>query len=142
MALKQGDKVKVEYKGTLDDGTVFDSSEIQGKPLEIEIGSGQIIPGFENALMDMDKDDEKDVTLKPEEAYGQPNEQLVQEIPKQGLKSDQEPQKGMSIMAQTPDGKKVPGKITDVTDSAIKVDFNHPLAGQTLHFKIKLAEVS
>ena len=76
MPVKNGDKIKVEYQGTLDDGTLFDSSESHGGPLEIEIGAGQIIPGFENAVIGMEKGEEKEIKLQPQEAYGEHNPDL------------------------------------------------------------------
>ena len=85
MAIKKGDKVKIEYTGTLDDGTVFDSSEKHGKPLEFEVGSGQVIKGFDNAVIGMKKGQEKEFKLKPEEAYGEPNPNLIRKIPKEQI---------------------------------------------------------
>ncbi|MCK5373322.1 MAG: FKBP-type peptidyl-prolyl cis-trans isomerase, partial [Candidatus Aenigmarchaeota archaeon] len=85
MPVKKGDKVKVEYTGTLEDGTVFDSSEKHGEPLEFEVGAGQMIKGFDDAVVDMEKGDEKEITLKPADAYGDPNPQLIQKVPKDKL---------------------------------------------------------
>ncbi|MBW2991235.1 peptidylprolyl isomerase [Candidatus Woesearchaeota archaeon] len=142
MTLKNGDKVKVEYTGSLEDGTVFDSSEKHGKPLEFEIGKGMIIPGFEKALMDMKKGDEKEITLKPSEAYGDPNPELVKKIPKDQLPKEQEPKKGMVLLISLPTGQQVPARITEVTNKEVSIDLNHPLSGKTLKFKIKLVGVN
>lgn len=141
MTVKKGDKVKVEYTGTLEDGKVFDSSERVGKPLEFEIGAGQIIPGFEKAVMEMKKGDEKEIKLKPEEAYGAPNPQLVKKVPKEQLPPGQEPKPGMILLIKLPTGQQVPARITEVTDKDVSIDLNHPLAGKTLNFKIKLVDV-
>ncbi len=142
MKAKEGSKVKIEYEGKLDDGTVFDSSEKHGKPLEFEIGEGMVIKGFENAIIGMEKGQEKEITIKPEEAYGQHNDQLIKKIPREQLPKEPEPKKGMMLAIGTPDGKQFPATIVEVTDKEITLDLNHPLAGKTLHFKIKLVEIS
>ena len=98
MAIKKGDKVKVNYTGTLDDGTVFDSSEKHGQALEFEIGTGKVIKGFDEAVTGMKKGEEKEITIKPEEAYGNPNPQLVKKVPRDQIPKDQEPKKDMLLM--------------------------------------------
>lgn len=142
MSLKKGDKAKVDYTGTFEDGTVFDSSEKHGKPLEFEIGAKQIIPGFEKAIIDMKKGDVKEITLKPEEGYEQPNPELVKKVPKDQLPKEQEPKVGMILAINLPTGQQVPAKITDVSDNEVTIDLNHPMAGKTLKFKIKLVDVT
>ena len=82
MPIKNGDKVKIDYEGILEDGTIFDSSKKQGKPLKFEVGAKQIIPGFENALIGMEKEEEKEIKLQPSEAYGNSNPNLLQKIPR------------------------------------------------------------
>ena len=142
MAIKNGSKVKVEYTGTLDDGTVFDSSEKSGKPLEFEIGAKMVIPGFENAIVDMKKGDEKEIKLKSSEAYGDPNPQLVKEIPRDKLPAEPEPKEGMFLAVGLPNGMQVPAKITKVDKEKLTIDLNHQLAGKNLNFKIKLVEIN
>jgi len=142
MKAKEGSKVKIEYEGKLDDGTVFDSSEKHGKPLEFEIGKGMVIKGFEEAIIGMEKGQEKEVTIKPEEGYGEHNDQLIKKVPREQLPKEQEPIKGMMLLLSSPDGRQFPVKIEEVTDKEITLDLNHPLAGKTLHFKIKLVEIS
>nr|MCK4930477.1 peptidylprolyl isomerase [Nanoarchaeota archaeon] len=142
MSLKKGDKVKVEYTGTLDDGRVFDSSERHKKPLEFEIGTGMMIPGFEKAVIEMKKGEEKEIKLKPSEAYGDPNPELVKKIPKDQLPKEQEPKPGMMLLIALPTGQKVPARIIEVTDKEVIIDLTHPLAGKNLNFKIKLVEVN
>jgi len=142
MSIKNGDKVKVEYTGTLDNGNVFDSSEKHGKPLEFEIGAGMIIPGFEKAVIGMKKGEEKEIKLKPEQAYGEHNPQLIKKIPRDQLPKEQEPKQGMILMLNLPSGQQVPARIAQVTDQEITIDLNHPLAGKTLNFKIKIVDVT
>jgi len=142
MSLKNGDNVKVEYTGMLEDGTVFDSSEKHGKPLEFEIGKGMIIHGFEKAVMEMKVGEEKEVKLKPSEAYGESNPELVKKIPREHLSKEQEPKPGMILLLSLPTGQQVPVKIIEVSDKDVSIDLNHPLAGKTLKFKIKLVSVN
>ncbi|MFH1316041.1 MAG: peptidylprolyl isomerase [Candidatus Woesearchaeota archaeon] len=140
--VKDGDKVKIEYTGTLDDGTVFDSSDRHDKPLEFDIGAKQVIPGFEQAIIGMKKGEEKEIKLKPEESYGDVNPQLLKELPRDQLPKEQEPKAGMVIAIGLPDGRQIPARITDVTDTIVKIDLNHPLAGKNLTFKVKLIEIN
>ena len=142
MTIKIGDKVKVNYTGSLEDGKVFDDSEKHGKPLEFEVGAKQVIKGFEDAVMGMKKDEEKNITLKPEEAYGHYNEELIKKVPREGLPKDQEPKSGMMLMMSLSNGQQVPAKIKEVTEKEIKIDLNHPLAGKVLNFKLKIAEIN
>ncbi|MFH2028790.1 MAG: peptidylprolyl isomerase [Nanoarchaeota archaeon] len=139
MAIKKGDKIKVHYTGKLDDGTVFDSSDGRD-PLEFEVGSGQIIKGFDEAVIGMEKDQEKEIKLPSDQAYGQVNPDLLKKIPKDKLPKDQEPKPGMVLGIQTPDGQQIPAKITEVDDKDITIDLNHPLAGKNLNFNIKIVE--
>jgi len=142
MSIKKGDKVKIEYTGTLEDGTVFDSSEKQGKPLEFEVGAGKVLKGFEEALVGMKKGEEKEIKLTSAEAYGEHNPKLIKKIPKEQLPKDKELKPGMLLIIGTPDGRRFPAKITEVTDTEVTLDLNHPLAGKALNFKIKVVEVS
>ncbi|MBU2637860.1 MAG: peptidylprolyl isomerase [Nanoarchaeota archaeon] len=139
MAVKKGDKIKVEYTGKLENGTVFDSSE--GKaPLEFTVGSGQIIKGFDEGVVGMNKDEEKELKIEAKDAYGEARPELMKKVPKEHLPKDQEPKPGMMLMIATPDGKQFPAKIAEVNDKEITLDLNHPLAGKTLVFKVKIVE--
>jgi len=140
MTVKKGDKVKIDYNGTLEDGTVFDTSE--GKqPIEFEVGSGMVIPGFDAALIGMKKGEEKNITLPPEKAYGPRNPDMLKKIPRDKLPADQEPKKGMVLMIGTQQGQ-FPAKIEEVGDKEITVDLNHPMSGKTLNFKLKVVEIA
>lgn len=141
MAIKDGDIVVIEYTGTLEDGTVFDSSEKHGKPLEFQIGAKQVIPGFENAIKTMKKGEEKKVKIKCSEAYGDPNPQLIKEIPRKQIPDQEKIQVGMVMIISLPNGMQIPARIVKAAAESITIDLNHPLAGKTLNFKIKLLEV-
>ncbi len=138
MTVEKGDKVEIEYTGTFDNGTVFDTSEKHGKPLEFEAGSGQVIPGFDSAVLGMEQGQEKEITIEPKDGYGVRNGDLVKKIPKTNLPQDQKPEVGMVLAVGFPDGRQLPAKIIEVTDEDVTIDMNHPLAERTLHFKIKL----
>ncbi len=142
MVVEDGNKVKLEYKGTLDDGTVFDSSEAHGEPLEFEMGAGQVIPGFEDAVKGMEKGEEKTFKLKPDEAYGDHNPELIKVVPRDQMPADQEPEAGMMLIMELPNGAKLPAVITEVTDESVTIDLNHPLAGKILTFEIKIVDVA
>ncbi len=142
MAVKHGDKIKVEYIGKLDDGSIFDSSENHGKPLEFEVGSGQVIKGFDNAVLGMSEGDEKEFKIPPAEAYGQHDPALVQKVPRKIFPHEAELTAGLIFEAGLPTGEKVPAMIAEIDDSTVTVDLNHPLAGKTLNFKIKLREIA
>lgn len=140
MAVKKGDKIKVEYTGSLEDGTVFDSSEKHGQPLEFEVGAGQLIKGFDEGVIGMEKGEEKEIKIEPAQAYGERNEQLMQKVPKDKIPTDKELKPGMMLMLKAPDGRQMPAAIAEVTDTEVTIDMNHPLAGKTLNFKIKVVE--
>ena len=142
MTIKKGDKVKIEYTGKFEDGTVFDSSEKHGQPLEFEVGAGQMIPGFDNAVVGMKKGEEKEITIKPADAYGEHNPQLMKKVPREAIAGLKDPKPGMMLGLTTPDGKQFAVKIAEITDKEVTIDLNHPLAGKTLKFKIKVVDVA
>ena len=137
---KSGDTVRIHYTGTLDDGTQFDSSSGR-EPLEFALGGGQVIPGFDSAVDGMTVGENKNVTIAPDDAYGQRHEQLVQQVPRDILPEDMEPAVGMQLQSQSPDGQTMNLIVTEVLEETITVDANHPLAGQALTFAIELVEI-
>ena len=139
--IKKGNKVKIEYTGTFDDGIVFDASEKHGQPLEFEVGSGQVIKGFDDAVVGMKKGEEKKIVIPPAEAYGEVKAELNKKVPRKQLPQDQEPKVGMVLAVGLPNGQQFPARIVAVTTEDVTINLNHPLAGKTLHFKIKVAEV-
>ncbi|MEX2585882.1 MAG: peptidylprolyl isomerase [Balneolaceae bacterium] len=138
--VEEGDTVKVHYTGSLSDGTVFDSSENK-EPLEFTLGSGQLIPGFEKAVNGLTAGETVEVTIPTDEAYGEAREDLVLSVSKSDLPEDIEPQVGMQLQVNQPQGDPVPVRITSVEEEEIQLDANHPLAGEDLTFKIDLVEI-
>jgi len=144
MAIKKGDKIKVDYEGTFDDGTVFDSSTHgdHSHPLEFEVGAGMVIPGFDAAVMGMEKGEEKEFVVEAKDAYGEYKEELIREIPRDKLPQDERVKEGVMLMMGTPEGQQFPVVVKELKEDKAKIDFNHPLAGKRLHFKIKISEVT
>ncbi|MCK5396622.1 MAG: peptidylprolyl isomerase [Thermoplasmata archaeon] len=140
MPIKEGYHVKVEYTGTLEDGTLFDSTDEQGSPLEFQVGASQVIEGFEKAIVAMELNEEKEINLKPEDAYGDRKDDMVRDIPKENMPAD-ELEEGMTLMATLPTGMQVPVTVVKITDDNVKIDMNHPLAGKALNFKLKVVEI-
>lgn len=139
MAPKPGDTVRVHYRGTLTDGSEFDSSAGRA-PLEFEIGAGQVIPGFDEAVSDLEVGDKKTVTIEACDAYGERMEEAVQILPLEAF-GDQVPEVGWAVEMQAPDGSRMAATIADVNDEEATLDFNHPLAGEALTFEIELVEI-
>lgn len=137
--VKNGDFVQLHYTGTLEDGTVFDSSEGRS-PLEFQVGGGGIIPGFNDAVMDMALEEEKKVVLPPEQAYGELREDLKRDFPATMLEGHQI-EVGQQLRFSSPHGP-VSGTVLDIQPEKFVVDFNHPLAGHTLEFMIKIVGIS
>lgn len=142
MTVKTGDKVKIEYTGTLEDGTIFDSSTDHGNPLEFEVGSGQVIKGFDDAILGMNEGEEKQFSIEPADAYGEHDPTLVQKVPREIFPQDAELVPGLLFEAGLPTGEKVPATITEVQGGIVSVDLNHPLAGKKLNFKIKISVIT
>jgi FKBP-type peptidyl-prolyl cis-trans isomerase 2 len=144
MTIKNKDKVTLDYEGKLDDGTIFDSSKHgdHSHPLEFVVGSGMVIPGFDKAVLGMKKGEEKEFSIEPKDAYGEYNSQLKKEIPKKVLINENgEVKKGSTIMVSTNDGRQFPVVVDKVSKDTLTLDFNHPLAGKKLIFKIKIVEI-
>lgn len=141
MTAKANDKVKVHYKGTLSNGEVFDSSEGR-EPLEFTLGTGQVIPGFDNGVVGMQVDESKTINIPCAEAYGEVRPELVQEVPKSQLPEEIKPEVGLQLMSQTPEGQQIPLVVTEVKEDVIVVDANHPLAGKDLTFEITLVSIN
>lgn len=138
---KQGDTVSVHYTGKLGDGTVFDSSE-GGSPLEFAIGSGNVIPGFEQAVLGMSPGDAKTTTIPSDEAYGPYYEDRVLVVERQQIPADLPVDIGAQLQIQQQGGMVIPVVVTDITEAEVTLDANHPLAGEDLTFEIRLVAIA
>jgi FKBP-type peptidyl-prolyl cis-trans isomerase 2 len=138
---KTGDTVKVHYTGTLADGTEFDSSRGQ-EPLEFTLGQGQIISGFEEAVVGMAPGENKTVTIPSAQAYGERNEEMMQKVPRSAIPDEIELAEGMLLQAQGPEGETLRFTVAEFDEEAVLVDGNHPLAGRDLTFQLELVAVN
>lgn len=140
MGAKKGDHVKVHYTGKLTDGTVFDSSR-EREPLAFELGAGQMIPGFEKAVMGMEVGQSTEAKLAPEDAYGDHNPEMLVELPLEQVPNDLNPQVGQQLQLQRRDGGVMNVVVHKLTEETIVLDANHPLAGKELTFEIEVMEI-
>jgi FKBP-type peptidyl-prolyl cis-trans isomerase 2 len=138
MAPKAGQTVRVHYTGTLSDGSEFDSSS-GGAPLEYEMGSGQVIPGFDDAVAALEVGEKTTVTIPACEAYGERMDDGRQEFPLEAF--PQPPEVGWMVELSSEDGQRMAAMIAEVGEETAVLDFNHPLAGEDLTFEIELVEV-
>lgn len=139
--VENGMYVSVTYTGTLENGEVFDSNAGQ-TPLEFQIGSGQLIKGFEDAVMGMAVNEKKEFTLPPEDAYGEHNENQMHDFPRSQLPEGINPHVGDTLALATAEGRQVPARLVEMDDEKLTFDLNHPLAGKTLTFAIEVVGVS
>ena len=140
MTLEAGTRVLVHYTGTLDDGTKFDSSR-EREPLEVVLGQGMVIPGFEKAIVGLEPGQSVTVTLPEEEAYGPHNEELVIRVPKDSFPAEIKPTVGEQLILRSPDGNEIPALIVDADEGEVTLDANHPLAGEPLTFELELVDI-
>jgi len=138
--VKYGDTVKVHYTGKLDDGTVFDSS-INRDPLQFIIGDGHIIPGFEQTVVGMNPGESRTAIIPADEAYGPYYEEMVLVIDRDQLPPDLKPTVGLQLQMSQANGQRAMVTVTDVSESSVTIDANHPLAGEDLTFDIQLIEI-
>ncbi len=138
--VKKGDTVKVHYHGRLTDGTTFDSSSGR-EPLQFEVGSGQVIKGFEDGVAGMNVGDKKTIQIPVEDAYGPKDENMLVEFPKSNFPEDLKPEVGMQLNMTNGGGQVIPVTIVEIGEESVMLDANHPLAGQDLIFDIELVEI-
>jgi FKBP-type peptidyl-prolyl cis-trans isomerase 2 len=138
--VKKGDTVKVHFHGTLEDGTVFDST-YEDNPIEFKIGEGQIIEGFENAVEGMSIGEVKNILVPSQEAYGAHHEENMVTINRSDLPEHIAPEQGKMLQLTTQDNQTFNVTVTSVSDDTVTLDANHPLAGKDLNFEIKVVEV-
>ncbi len=135
--VKDGDTVKVHYTGTLEDGTVFDSSEGRD-PLEFTLGQGQLIAGFEKTVLGMTAGESRTVKIPAEEAYGPYRDEMVLAVSRSQFPPDMSPEPGLQLQVGENEGEGMLVTITEITDEEVTLDANHPLAGKDLSFTIQL----
>jgi FKBP-type peptidyl-prolyl cis-trans isomerase 2 len=139
-AAKSGDTVRIHYTGTLSDGSVFDSSEGRD-PLEFTLGSGQVIPGFDNGVTGMKVGETKTIEIASDDAYGPVHEDARQDVPRAQIPDEIPLEVGIQLQMQSPTGQVVPVTVVAVTDEAVTLDANHPLAGKDLTFALELVSI-
>jgi peptidylprolyl isomerase len=137
---KHGDTVRVHYRGKLRDGSVFDAS-FDREPLQFTIGGGEIMPGFEEAVVGMNPGDFKTTEVSAEKAFGPYREDMLVVVDKSEFPENVEPKVGQSVPISRPDGPPIDLAVTEVTESAVTLDANHPLAGEDLKFEIELIDI-
>jgi peptidylprolyl isomerase len=137
---KKGDTVKVHYTGTLDDGTMFDTSA-EREPLKFTVGGGEVIAGFDTAVIEMSIGDKKVTVIPAGEAYGEHSKDLVTDVDRERFPADMELEIGQQLQVGLQDGNQAVVMIVDLSDTSVTLDANHPLAGQQLTFEIELVEI-
>jgi len=133
--------VSLHYKGTFQNGEVFDTSKGRD-PLEVQMGAGQLIPGLEKALVGMSLNEKKVLTIEPEEAYGHVDKSLTHSFARSDVPSEMNAEVGQVVALTSPEGQQVPAQIIEVNAEKVVVDLNHPLAGETLTFDIEVMGIS
>lgn len=139
MAIAENKVVKLHYKGTFSDGTVFDSSEGR-EPLSFIFGQGMVVPGLEKGIEGLNEGDKKTVEVSVDEGYGERMDDAVQDVPKEQFPSDLDIHEGQQLVAQGPQGP-IMVTVKEIKDESVLVDFNHPLAGKDLVFDVEVVEV-
>jgi len=138
---KSGDTVKVHYTGTLDDGTQFDSSKDR-EPLQFTIGSGQVIPGFEDGVVGLTVGESKKINIPSEQAYGPYREDLIKTLERTSFPADLELKEGIMLQIPQENGQPAVVQVKELSDDNVTLDANHPLAGKDLNFEIELVEIA
>jgi len=140
MAVKIGEWIKVEYTGTLDDGTIFDGTGVDGgNPLKFQVGAGQLVKGFDESVQGKTVGEEYNIRLEPSEAYGEYKGGLTHDVPKDQFPKDADLHPGLMLMVSGPKGQ-TPASIKSIEEDKVIIDLNHPMAGKVLNFKIKIVE--
>jgi len=135
--VQNGQLVNVHYVGTFDDGTEFDNSRTRGETFSVQVGAGQVIPGFDNALQGMEVGEVKNVTISPEEGYGAYNEAAIEVVPRNLFPPEMPIVEGQQVQGNTPNGP-ILATIKQFNDNEVTIDRNHPLAGKSLNFEIEV----
>ncbi len=141
MKAENGSTVKVHYKGTLEDGTVFDSSEGR-EPLQFTVGSGEVIPGFDVAVTGLEAGESRTTTIPADQAYGPHHPDRMIEVSREGMPPDFKPNIGNVVQLTDPQGQPLQATVKEINETVIKFDANHPLAGKDLTFEIKVMAIN
>ncbi len=139
--INTGSEVVFHFSIKLSDGSVADSTKVSGKPAKLIMGDGSLTPGFEACLLGLEAGQEASFTLPPEQAFGMPNPDNIYYVERDKFGAEVTPEEGAIIAFTQPDGSELPGVIRSVAGQSVTVDFNHPLAGQTLTFDVEILEV-
>ena len=142
MKIEKGNKVKVHYVGTLEDGEEFDNSYKRGEPIEFTVGQGQMIKGFDDGVLNLSVGDKKNLNLSPENAYGEIDERAIIPVEKTNFPPEFEFEIGGMVQGRTQQGMPINAKILEIKENEIILDMNHPLAGKTLNFDVEVMEIS
>ena len=137
-----GNNVILHYKGTFPNGEVFDDSRARGQTMNVLVGEGRLIKGFESALLGMMEGQVKTINLTADEAYGQPEPKAVVTAPRTAFPEDFPFEEGMPVQGQAPDGSPMHARVISFTDTEVILDHNHPLAGKDINFEIELVEIA
>ena len=140
--VENGNNVQVHYIGTFDDGTEFDNSHDRGEPISFQVGTGQMISGFDAAVVGMSVGESKDITLAPDEAYGEHKEEFVKTYQRDVFPNEVQLTEGVTVAGQNELGQQMIAKVLSVSDDTVLLDFNHPMAGKNLNFNIEVVSVS
>ena len=138
--VEKGTKIKVHYKGTLEDGTEFDNSKKRGSTLDFEVGAGLMIKGFDKNVVGMGEGEVRTFTLEPEEAYGPVIEEAFRLFPKDVF-GDNNVEVGGVVQGQNSQGQPMMARVANISDDGVLLDLNHPLAGKNLTFEVELIEI-
>jgi len=139
--VKTGQTVSVHYVGTFDDGTAFDSSRDRGEAQSFEVGAGQLIAGFDSALTGMVVGETKTISLSPDDAYGESDPELFQDVPTSIFPQDFEIEVGATVHGQNGMGHPMTGVVSSLKEDVVTLDLNHPMAGKNLNFEIELLKI-
>lgn len=134
-------QVTLHFSLTLEDGSVVDSN-FEGKPATFTVGDGKLLPGFEQALFGLVAGDKKSIQILPEQGFGQPNPNNIQEVKRKTFAEDMELAEGLVVSFGDANGGELPGVIAEIGEEIVKVDFNHPLAGREITFSVEIVEVA
>jgi FKBP-type peptidyl-prolyl cis-trans isomerase 2 len=137
---QNGNTVKVHYTGKLEDGSVFDSS-VERDPLKFTLGQGEVIPGFEEAVVGMELEETRTTTIPADKAYGPHHSEMVVKVDRNQLPPDLEPEVGQALQLRQEEGRTIMVTITELSESSVTLDANHPLAGKDLTFDIQLVAI-